>query len=63
MSAAISEVVARALRTLPPERRGPFLRDLMATAAAGLAATEGERQASEAVYRLADAMVERAAGA
>ena len=63
MSAAISDVVARALRTLPPERRGPFLRDLMATAAAGLAATEGERQASEAVYRLADAMVERAAGA
>ena len=49
--------------TLPPERRGPFLRDLMATAAAGLAATEGERVASEAVYRLADAMVEHAADA
>lgn len=63
MSAAISEVVTRALKTLPPERRGPFLRDLMATAAAGLAATEGERAASESVYRLADAMVERAADA
>jgi hypothetical protein len=63
MSAAISEVVTRALKTLPPERRGPFLRDLMATAAAGLAATEGERAASEVVYRLADAMVEHAADA
>ena len=57
MSAAISEVVARALRTLPPERRGPFLRDLMATAAAGLTALEGEHACGEAVYRLADAVV------
>lgn len=57
MSAAIADVVAHALRTLPPETRGRFLRDLMATAAAGLTALEGEQASSEAVYRLGDAVV------
>lgn len=57
MSPAIADVVAQALRTLPPETRGRFLRDLMATAAAGLTALEGEEASSEAVYRLGDAVV------
>ena len=57
MSAAIADVVTHALRTLPPETRGRFLRDLMATAAAGLTALEGEHACGEAVYRLADAVV------
>lgn len=57
MSAAIADVVSSALKTLPPETRGRFLRELMATAAAGLTALEGERACSEAVYRLGDAVV------
>ena len=62
MNPAIAEVVTHALRTLPPETRGRFLRDLMATAAAGLTALEGERACGEAVYRLADAVVGVGAG-
>lgn len=57
MSGAIADVVTHALKTLPPETRGRFLRDLMATAAAGLTALEGERACSEAVYRLGDAVI------
>jgi len=59
VNSAIADVVTHALRTLPPETRGRFLRDLMATAAAGLTALEGERACSEAVYRLGDAVVGR----
>ena len=58
MSPAIADVVIHALRKLPPESRGRFLRDLMATAAAGLTALEGERACSEAVYRI-DAVIGR----
>jgi hypothetical protein len=36
-----------------------FLRELLAHAAAGLVVIEGEAEASEAVYRLADAVVAR----
>ena len=61
MSAAISDVETQALRKLPPESRGRFLRELMATAAAGLTALEGERACSEAVYRIGDAVVVRGA--
>lgn len=57
MSQAISTVVASALNGLPMETRGRFLRDLMATAAAGLTALEGNRACAEAVYRLADAVI------
>lgn len=59
MSPSIADVVTQALRKLPPETRGRFLRDLMATAAAGLTALEGERASSEAVYRIGDAVVGR----
>ena len=62
MSAAISEVVGQALRTLPPETRGRFLRDLMATAAAGLTALEGRQASSEAAYRLGDAIIDHGPG-
>lgn len=57
MSSAIYDVVAQALNGLPMETRGRFLRDLMATAAAGLTALEGNAACAEAVYRLADAVV------
>ena len=52
-------IVTRALRRSDLKRRGVFLRALLAHAAAGLALTEGERSAGEAVYRIADAVVER----
>lgn len=39
------------------ESRGVFLRQLLAHAAAGLAVLEGQREAVEVVYRLADAVV------
>jgi len=38
---------------------GVFLRELLAHTAAGLVVIEGEREAGEAVYRLADALVAR----
>ena len=52
-------MVTRALRRPDLKRRGLFLRELMAHAAAGLALMEGERVAGEAVYRIADAIVDR----
>jgi hypothetical protein len=55
----VADLVAGGLRERPPEGRGLFLRSLMAHAAAGLTALEGDRAASEAVYRLADAVVSR----
>jgi hypothetical protein len=53
-------LVAGALSRRGPDERGRFLRELMAHTAAGLVVIEGEAQASEAVYRLADAVVARA---
>ena len=54
-------LVARALTRRRPEERARFLRELMAHTAAGLVVIEGEREAGEAVYRLADAVVARGA--
>ena len=53
-------VVARALARRRPQARAQFLRELLAHTAAGLVVIEGEREAGEAVYRLADAVVARA---
>ncbi|HSV04010.1 MAG TPA: hypothetical protein VLI41_12475 [Phenylobacterium sp.] len=52
-------VVARALARRRPKERPQFLRELLAHAAAGLVVIEGDRQACEAVYRLADAVAIR----
>jgi len=45
------------IRSQPQDRLGGLLRALMASAAAGLTVIEGEAAASEAAYRLADAVV------
>lgn len=58
MTGATTALVMEALKARPPGTRGLFLRELLACAAAGLTALEGERAASEAVYRLADAVVD-----
>jgi len=52
-------VVAGALSRRRPKERPQFLRELLAHAAAGLVVIEGDREASEAVYRLADAVAVR----
>jgi hypothetical protein len=52
-------MVARALSRRAPGERGRFLRELLAHTAAGLVVIEGEAEASEAVYRLADAVAVR----
>lgn len=52
-------LVARALARREPRERARFLRELLAHTAAGLVLVEGEREAGEAVYRLADAVVAR----
>lgn len=52
-------VVAGALSRRRPRERPQFLRELLAHAAAGLVVIEGDREASEAVYRLADAVAVR----
>ncbi len=44
------------------QERGRFLRELLAHTAAGLVIVEGEREAGEAVYRFADAVVARGRG-
>ncbi|MDP1642052.1 MAG: hypothetical protein Q8L59_07690 [Phenylobacterium sp.] len=66
MSAAMGEaprdagaLVAQALGHRTPGDRAQFLKELLAHTAAGLVILEGERAASEAVYRLADAVVSR----
>lgn len=66
MSAAMGEaprdagsLVAQALGHRTPGDRAQFLKELLAHTAAGLVIVEGERAASEAVYRLADAVVSR----
>lgn len=52
-------VVAGALGRRRPKERPQFLRELLAHAAAGLVVIEGEREAAESVYRLADAVAVR----
>lgn len=52
-------VVAQALSRREPGQRAQFLRELLAHTAAGLVVIEGDREAGEAVYRLADAVVAR----
>lgn len=52
-------LVAGALSRRRPGERARFLRELMAHTAAGLVVIEGKAEASEAVYRLADAVVAR----
>jgi hypothetical protein len=42
-----------------PLRQETFLHELLAHSAAGLSILEGDRQAAEALYRLADAVVAR----
>lgn len=61
MSAAQSPaaLVAGALSGRRPAERSRFLRELLAHTAAGLVVIDGEAKASEAVYRLADAVVAR----
>ncbi|HEX7885001.1 MAG TPA: hypothetical protein VF474_03405 [Phenylobacterium sp.] len=54
-------LVAGALSRRGPHERSRFLRELLAHTAAGLVVIDGEAQASEAVYRLADAVVMRGA--
>jgi 16S rRNA G527 N7-methylase RsmG len=56
---AAAAVVAGELSRRKPGERGRFLRELLAHSAAGLVVIEGEAEASEAVYRLADAVVAR----
>lgn len=60
-TADAAQVVARALSRRTPDQRAQFLRELLAHTAAGLVIIEGEREAGEAVYRLADAVVARSA--
>ncbi len=55
-----ASLVAAELGRRTPKERAPFLRELLAHTAAGLVVIEGEAEASEAVYRLADAVVARA---
>jgi len=52
-------LVAQARGHRTPGDRAQFLKELLAQTAAGLVILEGERAASEAVYRLADAVVSR----
>jgi hypothetical protein len=52
-------VVAGALSRRRPRERPQFLRELLAHAAAGLVVIEGDREAAESVYRLADAVAVR----
>lgn len=54
----IPHIIADILAETPVEKRGQVLREVLAYAAAGLVALEGEREAAEAVWRVADAVVE-----
>lgn len=55
------DVLVAALDARPEAERPAFLRELLAYVAAGLVVAEGEALASEAAYRLADAIATRAA--
>ncbi len=48
-------LIAAVMRRRAAGRRGAFLRELIRHAAASLAVLEGDRAASEACYRVADA--------
>jgi len=52
-------LLASELHPRTSEERGHFLRELLAHTAAGLVVLEGEVEAAEAIYRLADAVVSR----
>lgn len=54
--AAVAQILARA----PATERAEVLRAVLAHAAAGLVLVEGGRAAAESVYRLADAVADRA---
>lgn len=54
-----ASIVALELSVRPAAERGRFLREMLAHVAAGLVVIEGSAEASEAVYRLADAVVAR----
>jgi hypothetical protein len=54
-----ASMVASALSRRAAPVRAEFLRELLAYAAAGLAVIETAAAAAEALYRLADAVVER----
>lgn len=54
-----TEVLASALDTLPVEKHGAFLREIMAVSAAGLVVIEDSQKAAEACYRTGDAVVAR----
>jgi uncharacterized small protein (DUF1192 family) len=56
---APAEIVAAALAQCPVESRAGLLREMLAHVAAGLVTTEGHKEAAEAVYRMADAVVSR----
>jgi hypothetical protein len=58
---AAAALVAAAMKARHPDQRGQFLRQLIAHAAAGLSLIEGERVASEAMYRTGDAVIARGA--
>lgn len=60
-STGAPEVLAAALARAPADIRATFLRELLAYAAAGLVVAEGAVEASEIVYRLAEAIAKRAA--
>lgn len=54
-----AQVVANQLARHKPGQRALFLRELMGHAAAQLTVIEGEEEAAESCYRLADAVVAR----
>ncbi len=54
-----ASIVARGLAQRSPSERGKFLREMLAHTAAGLIVLEGDREATEALYRLSDAVVSR----
>ena len=59
-AARAAVMISDALRARPPERRGLFLRNVIVHAAAGLALTEGDEAAAQAVQRVATAVRDRA---
>lgn len=58
-AARAAVLVSDAMRARPPERRGLFLRNVIVHAAAGLALTEGDEVAAQAVQRVATAVRDR----
>ncbi len=58
-SRAADRLVVEGMRARAPAERAQFLRELVVHAAAGLTILEGDEAASEAVYRVGDAVVGR----